>query len=500
MNLTIDSLDRSRFKGERDTLALFLWEGEKFTAEGWLDSKKEDSLEAAAKREGFKAKAGETFLSYPEKEEPVMRLLLIGLGKKKDAKIETLRDGAGKAYKASSKQSETLWIDLPQWPEKISAEALAQAVTEGVLLGRYRYVKHKTDDEQKKKEFTLKKTVLVVERPEEIDAAKRGIKRGDIYAQAINFIRDLINEPPSLKRPREFAKISKGLESSRIKVRIYSKQELERMGMRSILGVNAGSVHDPIFTHFIYKPKGAPKKRIGLVGKGITFDSGGLNIKTGNHMSNMKMDMAGAATIMACLRACDALDVASEIHGFAPFTENMPGENAYKPGDVIQAYNGKTIEILNTDAEGRVVLADALSFAVKQNLDAIIDVATLTGAVVVALGDQISGLLSNNERLARDLLEASKRAGEKVWQLPLLPEYKERIKGKVGDWANISTRGGAEPGSIIGGLFLEEFVDSKPWAHFDIAGTAWTDSETPTCVPGGTGAIARTLLEYILAL
>lgn len=478
-------------------MGLFAWEGERINTGGWLDARKEKIMEEIARREHFKAKSAELLVHYPEKEEPATRLLLAGLGKKKEARLENLREAAGKAVKNSLKQTETLGLDLPAWPERAPISALAQAVTEGALLAQYKYVKHKSSDDSKK-EAGLERVLLVVEKPDETAPALSGIKKGTIYAEAVNFIRDLVNEPPSKKRPAELAKIAKSLASSRVKVRVYTKTELERMGMNAILGVNAGSSHEPVFVHLHYKPKGTPKKKIGLVGKGITFDSGGLNIKVGAGMTTMKMDMAGGATVLAAIRACERLDLPNEVQGFIPFTENMPGGNAYKPGDVIKAYNGKTIEILNTDAEGRVVLSDALAFASKQNLDAIIDVATLTGAVVVALGDSYSGLLSNNEKLAQDLIAASRSAGEKVWQLPLAQEYKDRIRGKFGDVANISTRGsGSEPGTIIGGLFLEEFVDSKPWAHFDIAGTAWTEAESSLCVPGGTGAIVRTLLEYL---
>ena len=498
MPLHIDCLDRSRFKGEKSTLGLFAWEGERFNSEGWLDSRKEKTLEEITRREHFKAKTAELLIHYLDKEEPAMRLLLAGLGKRKEAQLDTLKQAVGKIAKSSFKQTEALWIDLPKWPEKTSLNALAQAATEGVLLARYKYSKHKSANEDSKKEQALERAILVVEKPDEIAPAQAGIKKGVIYAEAVNFIRDLVNEPPSKKRPAELAKIAKSLGTNRIRVRAYTKMELERIGMNGILGGNSGSPHEPVFVHLVYKPKGNPKKKIGLVGKGITFDSGGLNIKIGNHMTTMKMDMAGAASVLAALRACEKLDIPHEVHGFAPFTENMPGGNAYKPGDIIRAHNGKTIEILNTDAEGRVILADALSFACKQNLDVIIDVATLTGAVVVALGDNYTGLLSNNEKLAQDLIAASRLAGEKIWQLPLAQEYKDRIKGRFGDLANISVRGsGSEPGAIIGGLFLEEFVDSKPWAHLDIAGTAWTDSETSLCPPGGTGAIVRTLIEYL---
>lgn len=497
MAFTIDGVDRSRFKGEKDTLTLFAWEGEKINTEGWLDSKKENALAEVAKRENFKGKTGDALVFYPEKEEPAVRLLLIGLGKKKEAKQETLRNASGRALKASLRQSETLWLDIPKWPEKLPFNLLAQTATEGLLLAQYRFTKHKSEDDLKK-ETTLKKAMLIAEKPEELPQVREGIKKGEIFSDTVKLVRDLVNEPSSNKRPQKLAQFAQSLANTRLKVRVYTKKELEKMGMNALLGVASGSAHEPVFIHLIYKPISAAKKRIGLVGKGITFDSGGLNIKTGDHMSTMKMDMAGGATVFAVLRACEKLNVPHEVHGFVPCTENMPGGNAYKPGDVVRALNGKTIEILNTDAEGRVILADALSFASKQNLDSIVDLATLTGAVVIALGDQITGILSNNEKLLDELKTAAKATGENLWPLPLAEEYKERIKGKIGDIANISTRGKTEPGTIIGGLFLQEFVDNKSWAHLDIAGTAWTDSEGPTCPPGGTGVMARTLLEYLL--
>ncbi|MBI4668029.1 MAG: leucyl aminopeptidase [Elusimicrobia bacterium] len=466
MTIIIECLDRSRFKGDKDTLVLFFWENEKFSAQGWMDAKKEKILEDIAKKENFKGKSGDLLVIHPEKDEPAGRLVLAGLGKTKEAKPEALREAAGKALKASLKQTENLWIDLPRWPDKIALSKLSQAAAEGALLASYRYAKHKTDDEAKK-EPALKKVCLLVEKPEETAPAKEGVKKAEIFSQAVNFVRELVNDPPAKKRPADLAKTAKSLASNRVKVRVLGKKEIERLGMNALLGVNAGSSHEPVFVHCVFNPPAAPKKKICLVGKGITFDSGGLNIKT-----------AGSLT---------------------PLTENMPGGNAYKPGDILRAMNGKTIEVLNTDAEGRLILADALAYAVKQNPDVIIDIATLTGAVLVALGDNVTGFLGNNEKLNADIAKASKETGEKIWQLPLVAEYKERIKGKVGDLTNISTKGsGSEPGAIIGGLFLEEFIDSKPWAHFDIAGTAWTDTETPTCPPGGTGAIVRTLLEYLL--
>ncbi|MFC1521213.1 leucyl aminopeptidase [Elusimicrobiota bacterium] len=499
--MTINCIDRSNFKGEKDTLVLFAWEGEKIDAGGWLDSKKQKSLEETLKKEGFKGKEGETFLHLPETGDPCARIILAGLGKKKEAAASTLRNAAGSCVKVSKKQSEHIWVDLPKWPEKISNAQLSQAAAEGLLLASYAFTKHKSKDEESKKEQILKRASVIVEKPEDTGHCANGIKKAEALADAVVFARDLVNEPSMNKHPADIAKIAKTMANKQIIVRVYNRKELERMKMNALLGVGQGSSHDPYFIHITYKPKGGhgnSRKKIGLVGKGVTFDSGGLCIKTSNQMREMKSDMAGAATVLATLRACPKLNIGFEVQGFVPLAENMPGCNAYKVGDVLKAYNGKTIEVLNTDAEGRLILADALSFATKQNPDTLIDVATLTGGIVVALGDEITGLFSNNESLLQDIKKAAALAGENIWHMPLAKNYKSRIKSPVADISNMPTRPNS-PSATIAGLFLEEFVDSKNWAHLDIAGSAWTDTETPICpTVGGTGAITRTLLEYLL--
>lgn len=496
MPLNFTCVERSQFKGEKDTLALFAWEQERLDTDGWFDTKKESHLKTVVQREGFKGKPGDCLIYYPENSLPCSRLALVGLGKKKEADLNSLRSAAGKALKASVRQSETLWVGLPQWSERTPLENVAQAIIEGAGLAEYEYLKYKTNGETRGEERILKNVQLVAEKTSDAARANAGIARAAIAVEATNFVRDLVNEPPSFKRPIELAKIAKNLANRHIKVKVYTKPEVERLGMNAFLGVSRGSSHDPVFVHLVYRPEGTPKKRLGLVGKGITFDSGGLNIKTGNNMTTMKLDMAGGATVMAVIAACEKLNIPHEVQGFIPFTENMPGGNAYKPGDVVRALNGKTIEILNTDAEGRLVLADALSFAVKQDLDAIIDLATLTGAVLIALGDLITGLMSNNDKLAQEFETAAKKTGEKIWRLPLDKDYKERYKSKVADMANIAARAGT-PGTIGAGLFLQEFVSVKPWMHLDIAGTAWADTESVLQTAGGTGAMVRTLLEFL---
>ncbi|MEK7656666.1 MAG: M17 family metallopeptidase, partial [Elusimicrobiota bacterium] len=293
------------------------------------------------------------------------------------------------------------------------------------------------------------------------------------------------------------AEAAKGLAGSGVTVRVIEKEEAADLRLGSFLGVARGSVHPPALVHLIYKPKGA-KKKIALVGKGITFDSGGLSLKPPQGMETMKCDMAGAALVLGVFKVLARLKPKVEVHGYAVMTYNLPAADAYKPGDVLRARNGKTIEVLNTDAEGRLVLADALCLAAEEKPDAIVDFATLTGAVLIALGSSVTGAMTNDKALLARLSSASRLADEPLWELPLPKEYEENIKGKIADLQNIGKVRG-EAGTLIGGLFLREFVGSVPWVHLDIAGTAWTDSEKPYCPAGGTGAPVRTVLEYLSA-
>jgi leucyl aminopeptidase len=263
--------------------------------------------------------------------------------------------------------------------------------------------------------------------------------------------------------------------------------------------VNRGSAQPPAFLHWSYKPaRGPVRRRIGICGKGITFDSGGLSLKPPKSMETMKMDMSGAAAVFAVFKALSKLKPQVEVHGFTPLTENMPGGRATKPGDILTTMRGKTIEVLNTDAEGRLVLADALSYACRQNVDEILDLATLTGACVVALGNDIAAIMGTDSKLISKVKSASQLSGEKVWELPLEEDYKSHMDSPIADIKNIGRAG--EAGTIIGGLFLKEFVDEgKPWVHIDIAGTAWTDAQNALSAPGGTGVMVRTLLHHILS-
>lgn len=435
----------------------------------------------AAKAEGFKGSVGEV-VPFAD---GARRAVLVGLGKKKDADGETARRASGALYGWAKGRAARLLV----WPPDD-----AQACAEGLQLASYKFSEYKKNEPEK-----LAEAVLLAENAGSRQKLDKALSRAALGAEAVGFVRDLVNRAPSDKTPGSLGELAKSMSGSGVSVKIIGKAEAEKLGMGSYLGVARGSDVEPIFVHLIYKPKTGAKKKIGLVGKGITFDSGGLSLKPPQHMETMKMDMAGAASVLGVFKALPALQPKVEVHGFCAFTYNLPGPNAMKPGDVLRAMNGKTIEVLNTDAEGRLILADALAYASKLELDAIVDVATLTGAVVVALGSKVTGAMGNDPALMRRLLAASARANEQMCELPLVKDYKENIKSAIADVQNIGKARG-EAGSIIGGLFLEEFVDGTPWAHLDIAGTAWTDGPQAYCPAGGTGGIVRTLLEYVAAL
>jgi leucyl aminopeptidase len=263
-----------------------------------------------------------------------------------------------------------------------------------------------------------------------------------------------------------------------VSVEVWSKKKIEAMNLAGLLAVNRGSGEEPRFIHIRYRPARRARKRVALIGKGITFDSGGLSLKPAKSMETMKLDMSGGAAVIAAMSRLPSLGLDVEVDGYVPATDNLPGADAQKPGDVIRYSNGKTIEVLNTDAEGRLILADALALAAQRKPDAMINLATLTGACMVALGGEVAGLFSNHQPLADELLRCGRETGEKLWQLPLVKEYREQIKSSVADIKNV---GGAHGGAIIAALILEEFVGGVPWAHLDIAGPAYAEGDTILC-------------------
>ncbi|WP_297454009.1 leucyl aminopeptidase [Persephonella sp.] len=420
-------------------------------------------------------------------------VILIGAGSKRDFDLDKARRlGAAAVRKMRNMKVDKAMIDAEALSIKDEDPDIAQAITEGVILGNYRFDKYMS----KKDEFEPKEVQIRVKRKYK-NAAEEKVKIGKILAEAQNFTRDLVNEPGNVINPQKLAEIAEELAKEYgFEVKIYDEDEIEKMGMNAYLAVARGSANPPRFIHLTYKPKKA-KKEIALVGKGLTFDSGGLNIKPGDYMRWMKSDKAGACAVLGIFKAIGELKPDVAVHGVIAAAENMPDGKSYRPDDIIVAKNGVSIEIGNTDAEGRLTLADALCYVSELKPDAIIDMATLTGACIVALGEYTAGVMGNNQRLINQVLETSEKTGEWMWQLPFNDMLREHIKAPNADVYNIgTTRYG---GAITAGLFLEKFVDKNiPWVHIDIAGPAHNTKGWYYHPKGATGFPVRTITTFLM--
>jgi leucyl aminopeptidase len=367
--------------------------------------------------------------------------------------------------------------------------AVTQALGEGAALAGYRFDRYRSADGDHLARVTIVGT------GDRTEAA--GLARARVVADAVCFARDLVNEPGGTLVPAEFAdRVRDAATEAGLGVTVWGLEEIAEERLGGVLAVNKGSGNEARFVRLEYRPEGAVG-HVALVGKGITFDSGGLSLKTGEGMMTMKCDMAGAAAVVATMCALPALGVPVAVTSFTPLTDNMTGDDAQRPGDVFTARNGTTVEVLNTDAEGRLVLADALSLASEEQPDAIVDLATLTGACMVALGDKVAGILSTDDELSAEIRAAADSVGEALWPLPLVEDYRKLLDSPVADLKNI---GGRYGGTITAGLFLREFVaDGIPWAHLDIAGPAFSDDAPPDGPKGATGYGVRTLLAFLEA-
>jgi leucyl aminopeptidase len=388
----------------------------------------------------------------------------------------------------------------PPTPADISgadAEAYAQAIVEGWKLGSYSFDKYKSgkkDLNGHTGELTIGFNGLKLTEKQLAAACTAG----DVIAEATNLARRLIAEPASYMTPSRLAEEARAIaKSGTLTCKVLDSAQMEKLGMGSILGVARGAKEPPRFIVLKYVAS-TSKRTIALVGKGVTFDSGGLSLKPAQSMEHMKYDMSGAAAVIATMQVVSKLKPNVSVLGVVAATENMPGDGALHPGDVLTSMNGKTIEVNNTDAEGRLVLADALTYSCRQGADELIDIATLTGAVVSALGRVAAGIMGSDQKLVDNLIAAGQRAGEKLWQLPLFDEYKEGLKSDIADLKNAGSRG--EAASSSAGMFLKEFVDGKPWAHLDICGPGWLDKDRDECNKGGTAFGVRTLSHYLLGL
>jgi leucyl aminopeptidase len=422
------------------------------------------------------------------------RFLQVGLGKRAEAGHERLRRAAAIAVKKAEKVRAAklvLWIEARVAELAGGPELAAQALAEGATLGSYALRRFKS----KPKGPYLAEVVLCGPGA----AFARGARKGETVARANTFTRELQDTPANLMRPRELVSRARELArgDARIRLRVLDERALVRLGMGAFASVAKGSEEPAYLIHLAYKPRGRARGRVALVGKGLTFDAGGISLKPAAKMDEMKYDMSGGAAVLGVFKALRALGLPLEVHGVVAATENLPDGRANKPGDLVTAMNGTTIEILNTDAEGRLVLADALVYAERKlKPDAIVDLATLTGAVITALGHELTGLMGNHDGLRDELLAAGKASGEELWPLPLLEQHKEHMKGAVADLKNINSGQGA--GSSAGAAFLSHFVGKTPWAHLDIAGTAWgVDERDYQGGSGGTGVGVRLLLAWL---
>ena len=450
-----------------DLLVVSMFEGEKTSCE--LANK------YAVDEDKFEGKFGETYLLPTYGQEVYRKVLVLGLGKKEEFNPNKMREASAKAIKKAMQiEAKTVAFSL----DGIEFD-YSEQFTMGALIADYSFDKYKSEKKDKKvKEVYVQANEAMVRKAEKI-------------AAAMSFARNLANEPAQFATPSELAAIACDLG---LETKIYDREECEHMGMGAFLAVAKGSAQEPKFIHMKYSVEN-PKKRIAIIGKGITFDSGGLDIKPPSSMLTMKDDMSAAACVLGVMSVIKEFNPQVEVHGIIAACENMPGCSAYKPGDILTAKNGKTIEVDNTDAEGRLTLADALCYACELGVDEVVDLATLTGACMVALGTAAAGIMGNDDEFVSKLIDTAQRSGERYWKLPLWDDYFESLKSDIADMKNTGSRWG---GASTAGCFLQKFVKDVKWAHIDIAGTAFLEKPQKEFIKGATGAGVRTLLNYIL--
>jgi leucyl aminopeptidase len=477
-------------------LILALCEGEKKLSEAAasVDQKTGGLLSDILKSGDFEAKPSQVSVIYTRGGLPAQRVALVGLGKKSELNLEKIRNAFAKVMQhlrgLNIKDAATAidWNLLPDQKEKIIA-----AVAEGAVLGQYQYTPYKTIGRDELKEM---RQLEIVAEPKNYSVILGEIQKTKIITDAVYFARNLISAPANEMTPSIMAAHAQKIAKRKnVSCRVLDKGKLKALGMNALLGVAAGSHQPPKFIILEYTGGNKGDAPIVLVGKGLTFDSGGISIKPAEKMDEMKTDMSGGAAVMAIVMAAADLMLPFNIVGLVPATENMPGGSALKPGDVLKSYSGQTIEVLSTDAEGRLILADALFYASKYKPAAIIDIATLTGACVVALGDDVIGMLGTDDQIKKEINQAAKTSGELVWELPLWESYSELIKSDIADYKNSSGRAGS---TITAAAFLSKFVGNYPWVHLDIAGPAWTTKDKAYIPKGASGVTVRLLVEYLL--
>lgn len=428
----------------------------------------------AVEKDGFEGKFGQTYLLHTLGKSPADKILVIGFGKREEFNANKMTEAVAKAYK------KLVQIKAKKAIFDFNADGdYGKSAVIGLLIADYAYDKYKSEKVHHLEEVSFTKY------------SQESVNEGMIFAQAMNFTRDLANTPAQIATPEMLAETAKNIQG--LETKVFDKAQIESMGMGAYLAVGQGSVHEPKFIHMKYTGRNVHKK-IAVIGKGICFDAGGLDIKPASSMLTMKDDMSGAACVLGVMQALAKLQPDVEVHGIIAACENMPSGSSYKPGDILTAKNGKTIEVDNTDAEGRLTLADALCYACDLGVDEVIDIATLTGACMVALGTYASGIMGNDDEMLQRLKSTAENSGEKFWELPMFKEYFDSLKSDIADMKNTGSRWG---GASTAGLFLKEFVKDVKWCHIDIAGTAFLEKPQKEFIAGATGAGVRTLLNYL---
>jgi leucyl aminopeptidase len=442
----------------------------------------------------FRGEHLENVLLFPHDSVATARILLMGLGRRDDFTAHKLREAAAQALRALRDRRHSRAVlpapldsDFP-----LGLGDTAEACALGGMLGLYQFTELRTRERDKIKEFER----LTILSPRKTKELTRSVDRAKAIAQGIWLARDLVTLPANLATPGVLAARAEEVAAQAgMEFHLINAEKARELGMGAFLAVAQGSDEPGMMVVMDYRPSGQEEPPVALVGKGITFDSGGISIKPSKNMEKMKNDMAGAAAVIGTMKGVAALGLPQRVIGLIPFTENLPSGKAYKPGDVIRSLSGLTIEVINTDAEGRMVLADALTYGARYEPQAIIDLATLTGACIVALGEGVAGLMTNDDQLLSRLQDAGEKSGERVWQLPLWDSYFELLKSDVADLKNVD---GRKAGAIIGGIFLKQFVpEGVPWAHLDIAGCAWEEKNRPLVPRGATGAGVHLLLRLL---
>jgi leucyl aminopeptidase len=493
MQIKVQSGDISAFNAEAIVVNLFEGVTTPGGGTGAVDAAMGGAISDLIASGDIRGKQGEFTLVHSLGRLPSPRVVVAGLGKSQELSIDKVRSLSGDLARFVRRQriKNAAVITHGAGIGGLDAEECAAAIAEGSVLGLYRFLRHKRSEDD-----TELETLTIVEHDgSRLPALERGVERGRILAEASNFCRDMANEPANHLTPTEMARRAEELAREvGLECEVYGPDWIREKGMGAFLSVAAGSVQEPRFIVLRYNG-GGDSKPLALVGKGITFDTGGISIKPAAGMEEMKGDMSGGASVIAAMGAIARLRPAANVIGIVPATENMPSGNATKPGDVVKAMTGKTIEVINTDAEGRLILADGLAYAIEQGADQIVDIATLTGAISVALGNVAMGAMTNSAELLERVRQAATAAGERVWELPMYEEYKDLIRSDVADMKN---SGGRMAGSITAAMLLREFVEETPWVHLDIAGVDNYDRDKGVIVKGASGIPVRTLVHLAL--